>query len=249
MTPAAVPLFGIPELDRAVVPVLPAGWLALIEGGAGAGTHLLAKQAAHAASSFMPVFYYATHEGAAEVARVFDDYGWAMDGVTVADLDTELFGAQRAREIDVHRARARGLRLEEAVAALSPAVVPTPPSLAGRLLVDIAPLDRPFRLVLDSIDLLLELLPPAEVTTIARQLRHQAYAVGGGVLLVLQPDVPDARTLALLEVIADVIVRLDLAEEGSSFFTQISLRKVRNHPDRNRILRGSVTDHGFEAQF
>lgn len=242
------PLFGISEVDDAILPVLPVGWLGLIEGAPGTGTHLLAKQAAHSAAGAMPVFYYATHEPAGEVERVFDEFGWGTEGMRVADLDAELFSRLRGREIAVYRARARGLKLAE-VTGGSGAMPPMPPAgLTGRLLADIAPLDAPFRFVLDSFDLLLELTPGEEATTVARQIRHQAYTVGGGALFVVHPGVSEPRTLALLEVIADFIVRLDHIETGERFQSRLTVTKVRNHPERGGAVRVEVTEHGFEAR-
>ncbi len=244
------PVFGIPELDAVLGPALPAGWLGLLTGSPGSGTHLLAKQAAHAAAGSGPVLYYATHESAAEVTRVFESFGWDPLPITIADLGRELHQEQLDRDIAVGRARARGLALAEAAPG-APAVPSGayPPSLAGRLLTDVAPRDAPFRLVLDSLDLLLERGSAEETTRVARQIRHQALAVGGGALLVLHPAVTEPRTVALLEVIADFVLHLDLVEDGTQFYPSFLLRKVRNHPECARRFRGSVTGRGMEAQF
>jgi len=234
-----VPIFDMPEIDRALLPVLPVGWLGIVEGSGGAGTHLIAKQAAHAAAGVMPVFYYATHESADEVARLFDEFGWDPGTVTIT--------AQRLREIAVYRARAKGLTLSDAIVSPGTSWAPVAPSIAGRLLIDIAPLDAPFRFVLDSFDLLLDELDSKEITTLVQQIRHRAYTVGGGAILVLQPDVAEPRTRALMEVIADFILHLDLVPDGNGFYPRIVIRKVRNHPELTHTLRGTVTPRGMEA--
>jgi KaiC/GvpD/RAD55 family RecA-like ATPase len=248
MSDGQVPIFGISEIDSVIQAALPAGWLGLIEGTTGAGGHLLAKQAAHAAAGAMPVFYYATHESAAEVERTFREFGWDPGPLHLADLDHELFASTRLREIEVYQARGRGLKLAEVTGGVTVAVRPPIPSLTGRLMSDVSSISTAFRFVVDSLDLLFELLRPEELTTLARQIRHRAYAQNGGVLFALRPEVPDARSLALLEEISDFIVRLDLPQEGERFLSQIALVKVRNHPERTRVFRGAVTEHGLEAR-
>lgn len=244
------PIFGISEVDTVLAPALPAGWLGLLLGEPGSGTHLLAKQAAHAAAGRMPVLYYSTHESAPEVARVLEGFGWDPTPITIVDLGRELHQEQLDRDIAVGRARARGLSLAEATLSSAPAVPDTyPPSLAGRLLTDVAPRDAPFRLVLDALDLLLERGTPEETTRVARQIRHRALAVGGGALLVLHPAVTESRTVTYLEVIADFVLTLHLVEDGNQFYPSIALTKVRNHPECTRRFRGSVTGRGMEAQF
>ncbi|MHB8352784.1 MAG: RAD55 family ATPase [Thermoplasmata archaeon] len=244
------PIFGIPEIDTVLAPVLPTGWLGLLTGDPGSGTHLLAKQVAHAAAGRIPVLYYATHESAVEVGRVFEGFGWDPTPITIADLGRELHQEQLDRDIAVGRARARGLSLADATLGSTPVPPGTyPPSLAGRLLTDVAPRDAPFRLVLDSLDLLLERGTAEETTRVARQIRHRALTVGGSALLVLHPAVTEPRTVALLEVIADFVLHLQLVEDGNQFYPNILLTKVRNHPECARRFRGSVSGRGMEAQF
>lgn len=242
-----VPIFDLPELDQPLAGALPAGWLGLVEGDVGGLSHLLAKQAAHAASASVPVFYYVTHEPAAEVARTFDGLGWEMGGLKIIDLEEEMYADLLHRDIAVARARAKGLSLSEA--QLGSTVGPTgrsPPSLAGRLLSDIAPMDGPFRCILDSFDPFLEELGEGAVR-LTRQIRHQAAAVGGSALILVRPEVPEPRTLAQLELIADFVVEAQLEEQETNLASRIVLRKVRNHPERTRIYRATVGEKGLEV--
>jgi KaiC/GvpD/RAD55 family RecA-like ATPase len=248
VTDPELPLFGVRAIDDAILPVLPTSWVGLIEGETGSGTQLLAKQAAHVAAGKLPVYYYSTQEPTDEIRRVFSQYGWPTEDVHIADLNTEFYETVLVRDLEVSQMRARGLSLSEA--SLNAGFPPTPlgpPALGGRLLADIAPLNKPFRFVLDSFDLILENSSPEEATRIARQIRHQARAVGGTAILLLQPAIPDARTRAILESLADFILQLRLVEEGTGFYPRIAITKVRDHPDRTRILRGRVGDQGFDA--
>jgi KaiC/GvpD/RAD55 family RecA-like ATPase len=248
VTSGEVPLLGIRELDDAILPALPASWLGLMEGETGSGTQLLAKQAAHVAAGKLPVLYYTTQEPVEEIRRVFGQFGWSSDEIRITDLNTELYQGLLTRDLEVSQARAHGLSLSEA--SLNATFPPTPmgpPAIGDRLLSDIAPLREPFRLVLDSFDLLLETETPEDATRVLRQVRHQARAIGGTVLIVMQPEIADPRTRAILESLADFILQLRLVEEGTGFYPRIAITKVRDHPDRTRILRGRVGEHGVDA--
>jgi KaiC/GvpD/RAD55 family RecA-like ATPase len=248
VSPGPVPLFAIDALDRALRPALPPGWLALVEGDAGGANRLLAKQAAHAAAASVPVYYYTTDELAGEVARSFDEFGWESSGIQVVELGHEYYADLLQRDLAVARARARGLTLAEAQLGHGERALPAVrTSLANRLLSEIAPLEGPFRVVLDSYDLLLEELEAAHATRLARQIRHQALTSGGSAVLALDPEATDPRTLAQLELLSDLILETDLEEQGRDFSLRIVVRKVRNHPERSQILRGSIGEKGIEA--
>ncbi len=248
MSGGRVPIFDLPELDRPLESALPAGWLGLIEDDGGGVGHLLAKQAAHAGAASVPVYYYATHETAAEVTRAFDALGWESSGVNVIDLEQELWSDLLHRELAVARARAKGLTLAEAQVEVGGAAPRrAPPAVGGRLVTDIAPLDGPFRYVLDSIDPLLDELGAAGAERFARQIRERAAAVGGSALVVVRPEVPELRTLALLELVADFVLASELEEQESVIAPKIIVRKVRNHPELARIYRASVGEKGIEV--
>jgi KaiC/GvpD/RAD55 family RecA-like ATPase len=241
-------IFGIPDLDGALAPVLPAGWLGLLEGDAGSGVHLLAKQAARAAAPSLPTTYLTTYESSSDVERVFDEFGWDRHGVSIVDLGHDFHDSPLGRDLAVSRARARGLTLAEATLGGVPMIAPPPPAVTDRILAEIAPLAGPYRFVLDSFDLALEQLPPATALGLVRQLRRQTVTMGGGSILVFHPEVPDRRTRALLEETADFTIELSLVEEGRAFHPRIALSRLRDHPERTRILRGAVGKDGFHAQ-
>lgn len=232
MSDRAPPLLGLAALDDRLRTVLPAGWLGLLEGDAGGGATLLAKHAAHAAAGLLPVVYCSTVETSEEVAAVLAGLGWSTEGIQLVDLDRGPFDAALARDLAVARARARGLNLEEStLRGALPAPNPAHHLPAHRLLADVAAFESPFRLILDRLDLTFEEMPAREVITIVRQLRHRAWTAGGGILLLVHPEVPEARTLALLEEIADFVLRLERTGPAEEAALGLQVRRVRNHPE------------------
>ena len=239
-------LFGIPELDDSLMPFLPPGWLGVIAGPSGAGTHLLAKQFAAAGVGAYPVLYYATNERTQDVQQAFRDFGWDPDAVRILNLDDEYYERVLLRQLEVSQTRERGLKAGDLVHAGQVPLPLRPYSLTTRILADLGQLDGPFRMVIDSIDFLIEVLGPVELIALVRQIRHRAQTLGGHAVLVLHPQIHDARTNGLLEEMSDLVVALEVGSEGERFFTRLAVRKIRNHPERNRFLNAEVTEGGLK---
>jgi KaiC/GvpD/RAD55 family RecA-like ATPase len=240
--------FGIPELDSTIAPYLPGGWLGLLTGPSGAGTHLLAKQFAAAGVGSSPVLYYTTDERTQDIQQAFRDYGWDPEGVRILNLDDEYYERVLVRQLEVSRTRERGLRAEEVLRAGQTPLPLRPFSLTSRVLADLAQLDGPFRLIIDSVDFLIEILGASELIVLARQIRRRAQSLGGQAVLILQPQIHDARTTGLLDEMADLIIGMETVGDGDRFVTRLTVRKIRNHPERNRVLAAEVTESGLRFQ-
>lgn len=240
-------IFGIPELDGTLVSYLPPGWLGLITGVSGSGTHLVAKQFAAAGVGTVPVLYYTTNERTQDIQQSFRDFGWDPDAIRIGNLDDEYYERVLMRQLDVSRSRERGLTAEELTASAAPALPSRPFSLAYRVLADLAQLDGPFRLVIDSIDFLLEILGSAEVISLVRQIRHRSQTLGGQAMVMLQPHIHDARTTGLLNELADVVVELESTPEGERYVRRLALRKIRNHPERTHIFSVEISEGGLQV--
>lgn len=239
-------VLGIPELDHELFPSLPPGWLGLLIGHSGAGTPMFAKQFAQAMVGSSPVHYYTTYERTEDVHRAFQDFGWDAGGVKIVNLAEEYFENVLVRSLEVSRSRERGLKLADVRRADDAAVRPPTYNLTNRLLADLAALDSPFRLVLDSLDFFLEVLDVSGVMTVARQIRHRAQTLGGQALLVLHGEIHERRVSGLLEDMADLVVELNARARGEAYEHLFAIRKLRNHPERTRVLRVRMTEHGLE---
>ncbi len=242
----ATPVFGIAELDAELGPALPPGWLALLEGPAGSGSPLLAKQFAKAGLPRVPVFYYTTYERTEDVERSFADRQWPTQGLAVVNLADEYFERVLRRDLEVSKTRERGLTVQDLLGPQPPPVRRRIYNLESRMLADLATIDAPFRLVLDSLDFLLEVLQPAEVMVVVRQLRHLCQQLQGQALVVLQTDVHERRVQGFLEDLADLIVDLRTEPGAHGAEHALALRKVRDHPDLTQVRRARASASGFE---
>lgn len=241
------PILGIPAFDGPVGPLLPKGWVALLIGESGAGLQLLAKQFAHVGAAGGPVIYYSTYEREEDVRRAFADYGWPPNGVTVTNL-TERYQAEVLdRELEIARARERGVRYQDIAGVVAAEIPIQTPKPTARLLSDLATFEGPFRIAVDSLDFILELLPTPEVVGVARQIRRRCLALGGHALLALHADVHEPRTLGLLADLSDVQLELRNVEVEGNFRPILTVRKVRNHPEQTRRIPLLETPGGFSS--
>ena len=241
-------IFGIPEIDEELYPSLSPGWLALLLGTSGSGAPLLAKQFAHAGVGHSPVLFYTTYERTEDVAHAFDDFGWDAGAVKVVNISNEYYDRVLVRGLEVSRVRESGLRHRELAQA------PVEPgrllsfNLTNRMLADLASIDTPFRLVLDSLDFFLEVLEPHEVTTVARQIRHRCQTLGGQALLSLHSLGYEKSVTGLLQDLADIVVQLKAEANGSAYDHWLMIEKVRNHPNMKRVVRAEVTGSGWAVK-
>ncbi len=241
-------VLGINEIDKQLVASLPVGWLALLVGNSGSGAPLLAKQFAQAGIGRAPVLFYTTYERTEDVRDAFSDFGWDGEAIRVVNLSDEYYERVLVRGLEVSRARELGLKYADLA---TPAAAPGRSvsfNLTNRMLSDLAGLDTPFRLVLDSLDFFLEVLEPADVATIARQIRHRCQTLGGQALLTLHSQAHDRSMTGLLQDIADVVLELRAEPEGSTYQHWLMIQKVGNHPELTRIVRAEFSNSGWSVK-
>ena len=238
-------VFGIPELDAELSAVLPSGWLMLLVSPTGSASQLFAKQFANAGAESMPVLYYTTYERTVEVERVFRDQGWDPAAIKIVNLAEEYYDRVLIRNLEISRARERGLRLADLKAETPENLIPMTFNLSSRILGDLSQIDAPFRLVLDSLDFLLEVLEPSQAIAVARQITYRAQTLGGHALLLVHSGVHAQRTIGLLEDMADLVAEIRSNATPDGFATVLSLQKIRNHPERAKDVAVRLGDHGF----
>jgi KaiC/GvpD/RAD55 family RecA-like ATPase len=238
-------VLGIPELDPELYPYMPPGWLGLLVGHSGAGTPMFAKQFAQSMVGSSPVLYYTTYERTEDVHRAFRDFGWDPDGVQIVNLSEEYFRNVLVRSLEISQRRERGLKLADLTEPRAKGTTPAAYNITSRLLADLAALDGRFRLVLDSLDFFFEVLENADVMTVVRQIRHRAQELGGQALLVVQGEFHERRVSGMLEDMADVVLELTARPRGESYEHSLAVRKIRNHPERTKILAARMTESGL----
>ncbi len=242
------PVLGLDEVDRELAPVMPPGWVGILRGGSGSGMSLFAKQFAQAGNGKIPVLYYTTYERTEDIEKAFRDFGWSTAGIQVVNLSEEYFERVLLRDLEVSRRRERGLTFKELTEVAAPPTGRRSYNLTSRLLSDLAALDHPFRLVVDSIDFFLEVLDASDVMMMVRQIRHRVQALGGQALLCMVADVHDRRTTGLLEDLADLVVELAGGPATETYEHLFAIRKVRNHPEKTTVGVARMTAGGLVVQ-
>ncbi|MGA8543377.1 MAG: ATPase domain-containing protein [Thermoplasmata archaeon] len=238
-------IFGIPDIDGPLFAALPPGWLALLSGHSGSGAPLLAKQFAHAGTGRVPVLFYTTFERTGDVRKAFEDFGWDPAEIKVVNLADEYYERVLVRGLDIARAREQGLSLDDLVGATPRDRTTTTFSLTNRMLSDLAGMDSPFRLILDSVDFFFEVLEPHDVTTVARQIRHRCQTIGGQALLTIHSVQHDRAVYGLLQDLADLVFDLRADVHGARYAHTLFTEKVGNRPDLCRISPVHVGESGW----
>jgi KaiC/GvpD/RAD55 family RecA-like ATPase len=240
-------VFGIPEIDQPIWTALPPGWLSLLSGTSGSGAPLLAKQFAHAGVGDVPVLFYTTYERTEDVKKAFDDFGWDPGGIKIVNLADEYFERVLVHGLEIAKAREGGISLSELVAPKPQDRTLTPFSLTNRMLSDLARIDSPFRMVVDSVDFFLEVMEPHELTTVARQIRHRCQTIGGHALLTAHSVSHDRSVFGLLQDLADLVVELRAEPRHDRFDHTLLIEKVANRPDLTHIWNAELGESGWHV--
>jgi len=243
----ATSVLGVPEFDRPLVNALPPGYLALLEGGTPTGAPILARQFARAAVGDIPVLYYTTYERTEDLKRALRDCGTDPETLTIVNLADEYYEKVLVRGLNVARVRERGLAVEELVADLGSDRAPEPYRLADRMLSDLAGIDAPFRLVIDSLDFFFEVLGAKDVMKVVREVRHCCRTVGGQALVAAHTlRTEGAMVGELLVDLADLVLRLHAEPDGDRFRHSLVVAKVGHRPDLARVLPLRLGEAGWE---
>ncbi|HXY12488.1 MAG TPA: ATPase domain-containing protein [Thermoplasmata archaeon] len=241
-------IFGIPEIDQPLWTALPPGWLAVLSGTSGSGAPLLAKQFAHAGVGEVPVLFYTTYERTEDVRKAFDDFGWDPGEIKIVNLADEYFDRVLVRGLEIAKAREGGITVDDLVDSHPTDRALTPFSLTNRMLSDLARIDSPFRMVVDSVDFFLEVMEPHELTTVARQIRHRCQTIGGHALITVHSITHDRSVFGLLQDLADLVFELRAEPRHDHFEHTISIDKVANRPDLTRIWDTVLGEAGWNVQ-
>lgn len=240
-------IFDIPEIDQPLAPALRPGWLALLSGTSGSGAPLLAKQFANAGVGSTPVLFYTTYERTDDVRSAFADFGWDPADIKVVNLADEYYERVLVRGLEIARVRERGLSLDDLQRTEAPSALRPSFSLTDRMLADLATIDAPFRLVVDSVDFFFEVLEPRDVITVARQIRHRCQTIGGQALISVHSASHERATTSRLEDLADLVLTLRAEPRGDRHQHTLSIEKVGNRPDLTRIWRARLEERGWRV--
>ncbi len=241
-------ILGIPELDTSLAPALPTGFLALLTGSTSSGAPILAQQFALAGIGVAPVTYYTTYERTDDLREAFKEHDGDPEALRIVNLAEEYYDQVLVRGLHVAQVRQRGLSLDDLRNGPRRARAPAPYRLTDRMLSDLAAIDEPFRLVIDSMDFFFEVLGPKDVMTVAREVLHCCRAVGGQALLAVHTPQHDLAASGLLGDLADLVLELRARPEGSRFVHSLAVEKVGHRPDLARVVPARLGDGGWRVE-
>ena len=244
--PDLTSIFGVPEFDEPLAGALPPGFLAVLSGGTAIGAPILARQFARAAVGTVPVLYYTTYERSEDLQQAFRDCGTDPDALKIVNLADEYYERVLVRGLNVARVRQRGLSLEDLLSENRASRAPGPFRLADRMLSDLAGIDAPFRLVIDSLDFFFEVLGPQDVMKVAREVRHCCRSIGGQALLALHGRAIEDGSGGLLADLADLILELRSEPKGDRFEHTLLVEKVGHRPDLARVFPLRLGEAGWQ---
>jgi archaellum biogenesis ATPase FlaH len=242
--PANETIFGLPEVDERLIGGLPTGWVGILSGAPGSGIELLAKQFAKFANQKTPVYYYTTIERTEDLLAAMRNFGWRED-INLVNLLEDYYDRVLARNMEISRYREMGISPEEVTQFTMKGLEAPKVNFVTRMICDLAALDKPFRLVVDSLDFFLELSDVNDVISMVRQIRYRAQRVGGLVIMTLSPGIHDLRVTGTLATIADVMLGLEVKQRANRFQYALSVQKIRNHPELTGVFNLDVGTMGI----
>ncbi len=238
----------IPEIDRPIVPALPSGWLCVLAGNTSTGAPILAKQFAHAGVGSLPVLFYTTYERTEDLERTFEAFGWDASEVKVVNLAEEYYQRVLAKGLEAARVREKGLSVADLKVPRARDRTLAPFRLTDRLLADLAAIDSPFRLVIDSVDFFFEVLEASDVMRVARQIRYRCQSIGGQALLALHAARPDQPVTEQLKDLADVVLEFRSEPKGDRYAHTLYLEKAGRRPDLARVFSARLGEEGWTVE-
>jgi len=261
---------GIEALDTFLKGGLPQGFCTLLLASPGSGSEIFAKQFAadHAGER---VVFVSTDESEKEVLAAMREAGWAEDGVSVEDLQSEFAEAMMAAqakdltgnksrfmiEDDAPRKRRfdpreliEGAAKEDLRAGREKRLrkEAAQADYLGRLIEPFARLHPPHRMVVHSIDFFLNIYPVEQVVSSLTALKAANSRAGGQLLLVLHKGAHGTTVERRLELLADCLIELEVQRQGTKFERFLLVKKVRNRMTGVGVSTYDVGPDGFSLE-
>ncbi len=239
---------GISELDRALMNGVPKGYTILVTGTPGTGVELFAKQFAAAGIGSENVTYFSTTEGDEDVKKAMKEFGWEQD-IRVVNIGKMYYEKVLAKSLEVSKYRQEGLKMSDILQfKMSQIDQSMDINFLTTLTYGISKLKPPFRIVLDSLDFFLEYYDEGDVLSSIRTIKAHTQIHEGIALVTMLKGVFSNRIESGVQDIVDITIELERLREGSEFKRNILIKKVRNHPEKTRILSCIIDENGISAK-
>ena len=235
---------GIPQLDDALMRGVPDGYTILVKGTAGSGKELFAKQFAVAGSGKENVVYFPTEESDEDLLATLRRFNWPRDIKTV-NISTQYYERVLMRELKANIIKQEGLTAKE-IRRFRGSSDRDKIDFLREMVYEISRLKPPFRAVVDSLDFFLFNYTEAEVIAAVRTIKAHTQYNKGLTLLTMTSDAYDRKLTANLEMVADIIIEMEITSVASSFENRLIVKKVRNYPEKSTVLIYTIDEkHGI----
>ncbi len=255
---------GIGPLDAFMDGGFPRGFTILLLAPTGSGAEVFSKQFA-ADHPDERVLFITTDESEKEVRRTTAEAGWDFSNVDIMDLQTDfaskmLEAQQEKQERDAGAVRfdprdlVEGTDSRDLMAARRRHNIQTKRQASKRtdyLAKVIEPLtryDKPQRVVVDSLDFLLNLYSVEDVTATVQAVKAANAQLEGLCLIVMSKGAHDVSTERRIELLADCVLELQVERKGTTFERFFIVKKVRNRNQCVGVSTYEITDRGFELE-
>lgn len=231
---------GIKELDNVLGGGFIEGTLCAIVGPPGAGCGVFARQFASVGEE--KSYYFSTNDGADEVYSSLKRFGWRTD-TTVIDIGDKYHDTVLMRRLEVTKFRQEGLKVKDVNEYEESTYRPF--NFLTFLTHEIFKIKPPFRIIVDSLDFFIDSYGVDEVLGALRTLRAYTKKNMGLLFVTLTKGVFDSRVQNSIDALVDTLIELERERLGKRFDNNLIVSKVKNYPERTKIMQYFVGENGL----
>lgn len=231
---------GIKELDAILGGGFAEGTLCAVVGPPGAGTGIFAKQ--FAAAGDEKSYYFSTSEGKEEVLDTIKRFGWRTD-VNIVDIADRYYDKILLKRLEVTRFRQEGVRMSDLRDYEDELY--TGFNFLTFLTNEIFRIKPPFRVVVDALDFFIDIYGVDEVLSALRTIKAFTGRNRGLMVVTVTRGVFDLRTQNSIDALVDTLIELERERIGKKFDNNLIASKVKNYPERSRIMQYFIGQNGI----
>lgn len=231
---------GIKELDNVLGGGFIEGTLCAIVGPPGSGYGMFARQFASVGDE--KSYYFSTNDGKEEISNSMRRFGWRPD-TTIIDIGDKYHETVLLRRLEITKFRQEGLKIKDVNDYEENTYKPF--NFLTYLTHEIFKIRPPFRIVVDSLDFFIDSYGVEEVLSALRTLRAFTKRNKGLLLVTLTKGVFEQRTENSVDALVDTLIELERERIGKKFENNLIVSKVKNYPERSKIMQYFVGENGL----
>ncbi len=231
---------GLRELDGVLGGGFIEGTVSAIVGPPGSGAGVFARQFASVGSERS--YYFSTSDSADEVFSSIKRFGWKTDA-TIVDIGDKYHDTVLMRRLEVTKYRQEGLKVKDVHDYEE--INYRPFNFLTYLTHEIFKIHPPFRVVVDSMDFFIDSYGFEEVLGALRTLRAFTNKNKSLLIITLTKGVFEASVQNTIDALVDTLIELERERIGKKFENNLIVSKVKNFPERSRIMQYSVGENGI----